>query len=158
MKSSFFCLYRCRILNNWKTTTLRLLVCRCLKTISKTADVRAPAGGEEKSRDKMSVCSIFVQFFYQYLMTNSWWCCYNHPHLLSFFKYLKQLSLLMKASLFWGRWTSLTRARLTPDVKRLLCFFTTAGKKSSVSFNECKSVNFSYITFSEEGTDLGCCP
>lgn len=102
MKSSIFCLYRCRILNNWKTTTLRLQVCRCLKTISKTADVRAAAGGEEKSRDKMSVCSIFVQFFYQYLMTNSWWCCYYHPHSLSFFKYLKQLSLLMKASLFWG--------------------------------------------------------
>lgn len=29
------------------------------------------------------------------------------------------------------------------------------GKKFLVSFNECKSVNFSYIMFSEEGMDLG---
>lgn len=31
------------------------------------------------------------------------------------------------------------------------------GKKFLVSFNECKSVNFSYIMFSEEGMDLGFC-
>lgn len=101
IKSFFLCLCRCRILNNWKTTTLRLQVNRCLKTISKTNDVSAPAGGEERNRDKMSDCSIFVQFFHQYLMAKLLLMSLLPSLLALFFSNdLKQLTLLMKASLF----------------------------------------------------------